>query len=141
LVTDKLFHDEFKLAVSTNHPLAIKKYINPNELIGETLLLLDEGHCLRDQALQFCQLNGAAEEQNVRGTSLETLRQMVIADTGITFIPNTAIQQSAKGIAYVPFEAPQPERIIYLVWRKTNPRTQLMAKLKQTIINMSNTFT
>lgn len=135
LLTEKLFDDEFKLAVAKNHPLAKQTVIKLDELIGQPLLLLDEGHCLRDQALQFCQLNGVDEEQNVRATSLETLRQMVIAGTGITFIPNIAIQNNNDNIRYIPFENPQPKRTIYLVSRKTNPRTELMQKLKKLIIH------
>ncbi|PCI17475.1 MAG: DNA-binding transcriptional regulator OxyR [Piscirickettsiaceae bacterium] len=135
LKADKLFDDEFMLAVSTGHSLAKNKRVNAAELINEPLLLLDEGHCLRDQALQFCQLNGAKEEQNVRATSLETLRQMVIAGTGITFIPKIAIQKSNDAIRYIPFESPKPKRSIYLVSRKTNPRVELMGQLKHIIIN------
>ena len=135
LLTEKLFDDEFKLAVAKNHPLAKQTVIKLDELIGQPLLLLDEGHCLRDQALQFCQLNGVDEEQNVRATSLETLRQMVIAGTGITFIPNIAIQNNNDNIRYIPFENPQPKRTIYLVSRKTNPRTELMQQLKKLIIH------
>lgn len=135
LQTEKLFDDEFKLAVAKNHPLAKQTVIKLDELIGQPLLLLDEGHCLRDQALQFCQLNGVDEEQNVRATSLETLRQMVIAGTGITFIPNIAIQNNNDKIRYIPFENPQPKRTIYLVSRKTNPRTELMQQLKKLIIH------
>jgi len=135
LLMEKLFDDEFKLAIAKNHPLAKQTIISPDELIGQPLLLLDEGHCLRDQALQFCQLNDVDEEQNVRATSLETLRQMVIAGTGITFMPNIAIQNNNDNICYIPFEEPQPKRTIYLVSRKTNPRTKLMEQLKELIIH------
>lgn len=133
LVAERLFDDIFKLAVSAQHHLAKQASISPSDLVGEPLLLLDEGHCLRDQALQFCQLNGAEEEQNVRATSLETLRQMVRANTGITFMPDIAIQNEDSNIQYIPFIEPQPQRTICLVWRKTTPKSLLINKLKQLI--------
>ncbi|WP_288355802.1 LysR substrate-binding domain-containing protein [uncultured Cycloclasticus sp.] len=135
LIAEKLFDDEFKLAVATNHPLAEQTIINPDELTNQPLLLLDEGHCLRDQALQFCQLSGIDEEQNVRATSLETLRQMVIAGTGITFMPTISIQNNDDNIRYIPFEEPKPKRTIYLVSRQTNPRTELIKQLKNLCVN------
>ncbi len=135
LIAEKLFDDEFKLAVATNHPLAERTTINPDELTNQPLLLLDEGHCLRDQALKFCQLSGIDEEQNVRPTSLETLRQMVIAGTGITFMPTIAVQNNDDNIRYIPFEEPKPKRTIYLVSRQTNPRTELIKQLKSLCVN------
>ena len=135
LVVKPLFDDIFKLAVSNQHPLCKKAAISAVDIIGEPLLLLDEGHCLRDQALQFCQLNGATEEQNVRATSLETLRQMVRANTGITFIPNIATQNSDEAICYIPFEDPQPKRTICLVWRKTNPRRILLERIEELLLD------
>jgi len=135
LIAEHLFNDPFKLAVSTQHPLAKKTSIRTEDLISEPLLLLDEGHCLRDQALQFCQINGANEEQDVRATSLETLRQMVRANTGITFMPEIAIQKNDDEIRYIPFSKPQPKRSICLVWRKTSPRLPLLNKVKALLQN------
>jgi len=131
LIAEHIFDDPFKLAVSTQHHLAKKTSIRIEDLINEPLLLLDEGHCLRDQALQFCQINGANEEQDVRATSLETLRQMVRANTGITFMPEIAIQENDNDICYIPFSKPQPKRSICLVWRKTSPRLSLLNKVKE----------
>ncbi|PHS72930.1 MAG: DNA-binding transcriptional regulator OxyR [Cycloclasticus sp.] len=137
LTFTSLFDDAFKLAVSSQHHLSNKLTVTPADIINEPLLLLDEGHCLRDQALQFCQLNGAKEEQNVRATSLETLRQMVRANTGITFMPDLAIREdySDGNIRYIPFKNPQPTRTICLVWRKTNPKIQLMTMLTELMQN------
>jgi len=129
LVSKKLFDDEFKLAVATDHPLSKKNIITTDDLMQQQILLLDEGHCLRDQSLQVCQLNGAEEQQDVRATGLETLRQMVKAGTGITFMPNIAINKAEKGIHYIPFSAPVPKRSIGLVWRKTTVRKELMEQL------------
>jgi LysR family hydrogen peroxide-inducible transcriptional activator len=129
LETQALFDDEFFLAVGREHPLAGNSVIMPSELLGQSLLLLDEGHCLRDQALQVCHINGAKAQQDVRATSLETLRQMVRAGTGITFMPKIAIPKHDDGIRYIPFKAPAPQRTIGLVWRKTSARKVLITEL------------
>lgn len=134
----ELFDDEFFLAVSVDNPLSKKKYIAQSDLYDHQLLLLDEGHCLRGQALQICQLNGAEEQQDVRATGLETLRQMVIAGTGITFMPKIAIHGAEEGICYIPFDKPVPKRTIGLVWRKTSVRTILMKKLIKLLTDTVN---
>ena len=74
-------------------------------------------------------MNGAEEEQDVRATGLETLRQMVKAGTGITFMPKIAIHEPEAGINYIPFVDPVPKRTIGLVWRKTSTRNKLMEQL------------
>ncbi len=129
LVSEHLFDDEFQLAVAQDNPLAKKKTIKQSDLSDYQILLLDEGHCLRGQALQVCQLNGVEEQQDVRATGLETLRQMVKAGTGITFIPEIAINRSESGICYIPFSTPAPSRSIALVWRKTSVRNELISFL------------
>ncbi len=129
LNTKFLFSDEFKLAVALDNPLATKKTIKQSDLHQHQLLLLDEGHCLREHALQICRINDAEEQQDVRATGLETLRQMVKAGTGITFIPEIAIHKSEPGICYLSFTDPVPSRNIGLVWRKTSARTELINHL------------
>ena len=129
LVSEPLFEDEFRLAVPPDHPLAQKASISQGELADHRLLLLEEGHCLRDQALEVCQLHGIGEEQDFRATGLETLRQMVKAGTGITFMPNIAIHKGETGIHYIPFDAPAPTRTIGLVWRKTSAKGQILERL------------
>lgn len=129
LETRKLFEDEFLLAVATDHPLAERATIAQPDLTNQQLLLLDEGHCLRGQALQICQLNHAEEQQDVRATGLETLRQMVRAGTGITFMPKIAIHEPEEGIRYIPFADPVPKRTIGMVWRKTSARNELLERL------------
>ncbi len=130
----KLFEDEFFLAVANDAPLAAKKTITQADLFDQQLLLLDEGHCLRGQALQICRLNGAEEQQDVRATGLETLRQMVRAGTGITFMPKIAIHEPEDGIRYIPFEEPVPKRTIGMVWRKTSARNELFELLTKLIV-------
>jgi LysR family hydrogen peroxide-inducible transcriptional activator len=129
LVTHPLFDDEFYLAVPSGHDLTRYATIDQTKLSGHRLLLLEEGRCLRDQALDVCQLNGISEEQDFKATGLETLRQMVRAGTGITFIPEIAKHAHEPGIEYIPFEAPAPVRTIGLVWRKTTTRQAVIEQL------------
>jgi len=124
-----LFEDEFYLALASDHPLARKQTIAQPDLLNQQLLLLDEGHCLRGQALQICQINDAEEQQDVRATGLETLRQMVKAGTGITFMPKIAILEPEEGIRYIPFDDPAPKRTIGLFWRRTSSRNELLEEL------------
>ena len=116
-----LFDDPFLLAVPLSHPLAKHKHVNQSDLRGEQLLLLEEGHCLRNQALEVCSLIGTSEQQDFRATSLETLRQMVVTGVGITLIPKLAMKKN-DGIAYVPFAKLGVSRTIGLVWRKTSAK-------------------
>lgn len=137
LESKAVFDDEFLLAVADNHPLAFNSVVEQADLQGEHLLLLDEGHCLRGHALQVCQTMGADEEQDVRATSLETLRQMVHAGTGVTFIPRIAVRRE-PGIRYIPFAAPAPSRTIGLVWRKTSARGELIQQLSGLVEKAAN---
>jgi len=125
----ELYQEPFYLAVPNNHFLAAKKQIDYNTLVGQSLLLLDDGHCLREQALEVCSLLGTNEQQNFRATSLETLRQMVSVGSGITLMPKMAIRKEDEHIAYLPFTEPQPSRRIGLVWRATSVDKNLLAEL------------
>ena len=129
LEAERLFEDAFLLATPADHPLARRATIDQAELAGQSLLLLDEGHCLRGQALQVCQLNGANEAQDVRATGLETLRGMVRTGLGITLIPKIALSPSDDWIRYIPFTPPAPSRTIGLVRRKTSARAALFTEL------------
>jgi len=133
--TIKLFDEPFLLAVSQDHALTRHKNIHTDDLEGHTLLLLDEGHCLREQALSVCQRIGAQESQHFRATSLETLRQMVASGTAMTLMPALAARPT-KGVQYLPFIKP-PSRQIALCYRKTTARQALMQKLADTIKQMA----
>jgi LysR family hydrogen peroxide-inducible transcriptional activator len=120
-----LFVEPFVLAVPTTHPLARRASVRLEDLEGESVLLLDEGHCLRDQALAVCSRAGATETQDFRATSLETLRQMVAAGAGITLLPELASRGAygnARGVTNLPFAKPAPSRQIGVVWRKSSAR-------------------
>ncbi len=127
----ELFRERFFLAAPTVHKLASKAHITPRDLQGEHLLLLEDGHCLRDQALEVCELAGASEYRHFRATSLETIRYMVASGTGITLLPEMAIGTERHGIAIIPFKPPAPHRSIGLAWRRTSPRQKLMQTMTE----------
>jgi LysR family hydrogen peroxide-inducible transcriptional activator len=125
LETAPLYDEPFTLAVPASHPLAERERVRIEDLKGETLLLLEDGHCLRDQALEVCSRIRVAEEQDYRATSLETLRQMVAAGHGITLLPELAAASpvgAARGLRIKPFIKPAPVRTIGAVWRKSTTR-------------------
>lgn len=129
LASTHLFDDPFLLACAKNHPLAKRASISMADLADETLLLLDDGHCLRNQALEFCYLARAHESGEFRATSLETLRHMVAAGTGMTLIPKIACLPTPN-LAYIPFvKKVAPLRKIGLVWRASTPQKKLMDTL------------
>ncbi len=127
-----LFEEPFLLAVPRGHPLARRRSITLDDLGRESLLLLEDGHCLRDQALDVCRMAGANEKSGFRATSLETLRQMVAAGVGITLLPRLAVAPpipASADIAMVPFDAPQPHRRLAMVWRRSTARAELLERL------------
>ena len=119
-----LFEEPFVLAVPDDHPLAHRKTrLKLADLSDESLLLLEDGHCMRDQALELCQLAGAGEKVGFRATSLETLRQMVAANVGITLLPTLAIKPPVArtdNVQLLEFSGHAPSRRIALVWRKSS---------------------
>jgi LysR family hydrogen peroxide-inducible transcriptional activator len=136
LHAEPLYDEPFVVAMPTAHPLAERKQLRAEDLRGATLLLLEEGHCLRDQALEVCSRIPISEKQDFRGTSLETLRQMVAADAGITLLPEFATRGSyaqSKGVAIRPFSKPVPVRHIGAVWRKSSPRGAALAAVAEVI--------
>ncbi len=119
----ELFEEPFLLAVPGGHPLGNKQTVDMSDLEDQELLLLEDGHCLRDQALEVCQLAGAHEQLDFHATSMETLRQMVAANTGITLMPALAVKPPVAHTDYLitrPFNPPGPARKIAMVWRKTS---------------------
>ena len=101
-----------------------------SDLKGQTLLLLEDGHCLRDQALEVCSRVDVREAEDFRATSLETLRQMVVAGLGITLLPELAVEPpfgSQRGLTMREFAKPAPSRTVGAVWRKSSTRTAAIA--------------
>ena len=127
-----LFEEAFVLAVPRNHRLAKARRVKLADLALESLLLLDDGHCLRDQALEVCAMTGAAEKPGFRATSLETLRHMVSANVGVTLMPSLSVHAPAPnspGVSLVPFSDPAPHRRIAMIWRRTSALTGLFHDL------------
>jgi LysR family transcriptional regulator, hydrogen peroxide-inducible genes activator len=125
-----LYVEDFTVALPNDHPLAAKSSIRIQDLKGQTLLLLEDGHCLRDQALEVCSRVDVREHEDFRGTSLETLRQMVVAGLGITLLPELAVESpfgSQRGLTVRRFAKPAPSRIVGAVWRKSSTRTAAAA--------------
>ncbi len=126
LETLPLFEEPFVLAVPAAHRLASGHGpVTESALSGEPVVLLEEGHCLRAQALALCDAAGARETGRVQATSLGTLVQMVANGLGITLLPATSVEVEARagsGIALRVFAAPVPGRRIGLVWRRGTAR-------------------
>jgi LysR family hydrogen peroxide-inducible transcriptional activator len=133
----KIFTEKFFLAVpKLLHGNALKfkrDKVSLNDIKDQKLLLLEEGHCLRDQALQVCKVSGADENKTFRATSLETLRNMVASGMGLTLMPALAMHEN-DGINYIPFDSKESaNREIALIWRKGNTRHDLFLKIIETI--------
>lgn len=126
-----LFSEPFYAAVHSDHELARSRSVQLSELTPYQVLLLEDGHCLRDQSLDLCRKVGALEFEGFRATSLETLRQMVASGNGITFMPALATKQDSfyfqsKAIRYIPFEEPDPSRTIAICYRNSSYREDLI---------------
>lgn len=125
LMSYPLFKEEFLLAISARHHLAKRKRIKMTELENQALLLLEDGHCMRDSALKVCYAAGASEAKEFRATSLETLRYMVAANAGMTLMPKLACQPN-DGICYLPFSQSKPLRTIGMVLRPSSAKKILL---------------
>ncbi len=131
--SEKIFEEPFLLAVPKNHELSKKKKITKADLHGKSLMLLEEGHCLRNQALEACSTLEAFEKEDFRATSLETLRQMVIAGVGITLMPRISKQKEDK-ISYIEI-INAPRRTIGLCWRKGYVKKGLIKEIIKIVKN------
>ena len=132
----ELYEEPFTLAVPASHALADQERVKVDDLRGETLLLLEDGHCLRDQALEVCSRVRVSEAADYRATSLETLRQMVAAGHGVTLLPELAAETpvgTARGLRIKPFARPAPSRTIGAVWRKSSTRTPAIEAIVETV--------
>jgi LysR family hydrogen peroxide-inducible transcriptional activator len=108
----------------------------PDLLSGDRLLLLEEGHCLRDQALAFCHLRQVGSIDTFGASSLSTIVQMVAYDLGLTLLPELSLELEAKraGIRLMRFTDPEPQRIIGLAWRASSPRKHDFVALGELIV-------
>ncbi|MDH5649695.1 MAG: DNA-binding transcriptional regulator OxyR [Gammaproteobacteria bacterium] len=134
-----LFNEPFQLAVARNEALADKSVISLNDLDNREILLLEEGHCLRDHALEVCLTAGALENAAFHASSLETLRHMVAEGMGITLMPELAVprkQTKNDTIRYLSFKEPKPIRRLGMLYRKGSYRKEAFTKI-QTLIQDS----
>lgn len=131
-----LFHDPFLLVAHRSHPLARRRRLQMGDLTDGVLLLLEEGHCLRAQALEVCRLAGARDSATFRASSLGTLVQMVANGIGITLLPRLAVEVELRGcdeLTAVPFTDPAPRRTVGLVWRAGSARREECLLLAEAI--------
>jgi len=99
------------------------------------LLLLEEGHCFRDQALSFCNIPSARPREGLDASSLSTLVQMVGAGIGVTLIPEmaVAVETRSASVAIARFDEPQPARTVGMVWRKTSPLARQLLRISEIV--------
>lgn len=144
VVVQPLYDEPFVVLMPADHSLAANAVIEPEQLTGADVLLLGDGHCLRDQILEACPNLQQSIDKDVSGrlrtgadgSSLETLRHMVASHFGITILPLSAAttSQYAKDVLVTrPFAAPAPQRTVALAWRASFPRHQAIDRLKNAI--------
>ena len=133
-----LFDEPMKLAVYQDHPWHDRDRVPMSDLAGEKLLMLEDGHCLRDQAMGFCFQAGADEDTHFRATSLETLRNMVAAGSGMTLVPRLAVPANAEegGVSYRPVVDPVPGSTISLLYRHYSVRRPCFNELAARISSL-----
>lgn len=125
IATASIAEDEFFLLCPDTHPLAKRNDLSPEQLKSEDVLLLEDGHCLREHALTACRLTPGRRSSEVGATSLHTLVQMVAGGMGVTLLPKIAAEGGAAAGAHVairPFETPIVGRSIGVAWREGGPR-------------------
>ncbi|MWP99146.1 DNA-binding transcriptional regulator OxyR [Glaesserella parasuis] len=134
-----IFNEKMLLAVSNQHKWATTTSIDLSKLRDQEMLMLDGGHCLRTQLMDYCLSIGAKENSHFKANSLETLRNMVAADEGIAFIPELAAKiGKTDNLHYIHFNNPEPYRTIGLIYRPGSPlrlRYERFAKEIQRIMS------
>ncbi|MBE0413966.1 LysR substrate-binding domain-containing protein [Yoonia sp.] len=142
LVETPIFAESFKLVRHLSE--RDKPVPNGETLRRMRLLLLEEGHCFRDQALSFCHVGHAVPREGLDGSSLTTLVQMVGAGIGVTLIPDMAVAVETRSapVCVAAFPDPQPSRTVGMIWRKTNPLADQLMQLadivQQSVMTMRN---
>ena len=130
-----LFFESFLLAAPRSHPLASKSPLTVEDLKREEMVLLTDGHCLRDQALQFCPSERSGKER-LQTAGLETLRHLVASGAGYSLVPRLAVRedpQLADLLVYRAFDGQQPGRDVALCWREGSPREADLAALRDLV--------
>lgn len=136
-----LAQDDFLLASPKGHPLSGREQLATGDLRGEDLLLLEDGHCLRDHALEACELRGSQITVPYQATSLATIVQMVANGIGVTLLPQMSVVAgitAGTNIVVTPFKKPRVAREIGLMWRKKTPRRAEFRLLGEKVVACSN---
>ncbi len=128
-----LFSEDFVLVRPSSQ--ADEPVPSPENLFQMRLLLLEEGHCFREQALSFCSANSARSSDGLDGSSLSTLVQMVGVGIGVTLLPEmaVAVETSSAPVSITRFEGVQPSRTIGMIWRKTSPLDEELRKISNVV--------
>lgn len=136
-LTEKfLYREEMKLAVSSKDVLASRtRPVSLSVLEGRAVLMLEDGHCLRDQALGYCFSAGAKEDSRFQATSMDTLLHMVASGTGMTLVPELACMEKA-GVHYLSFNRPPPSRDIVMLTRNKSSRIAAVQAISGLITEM-----
>ncbi|ELT47202.1 LysR family transcriptional regulator [Ochrobactrum sp. EGD-AQ16] len=136
LTQRKLFDDRFLIATSTNDQTVLASPMTQDNVALDRLLLLEEGHCMRDQALAVCSLPSQRQLVKYGATSMTTLLQMVSHGMGLTLIPEIAVRAEARSnhMRIVPFDGEQPKREIALFWRRQSMRREDFNALADCIV-------
>ncbi|NDY94533.1 LysR substrate-binding domain-containing protein [Wenzhouxiangella limi] len=132
LMARTLFEEPFVVAMPDGHPLSRNRELTMADLEDQELLLLEDGHCLREHALEVCQMTGAHEKLDFHATSMETLRQMVAANTGITLMPVLSVKPPVaptENLVTRPFDSKGPKRSIAMVWRKSSALADFLEQI------------
>ena len=134
--TRAVYDEPFVVAVPKGHPWEGRKRVSAEELAKESLLLLGEGHCFRDQVLELCHRprERSPISRTVEGGSLETIRQMVASGVGVTVLPATSVASGGDLVRIVAFARPVPVRRVGLAWRKSFPRPDAIEALRKAIL-------
>jgi len=140
LAVAPLYDEPFMVAVPRQHPLASRAQVSSEELKAETMLLLGTGHCFRDHVLEVCpefaRFSSDAEgiRKSFEGSSLETIKYMVASGMGVTVVPQLSVPQEPQPhVVYLPFAPPVPTRRVVLVWRRSFPRYEAIAALRNAV--------
>jgi LysR family hydrogen peroxide-inducible transcriptional activator len=140
--TARLYGEPLVVALPRDHALKRRKQIRAEDLLDETMLLLRTGNCFRDQVVEACPacrgdaFSGKQLQKTLESSSLETIRQMVAAGSGVTVLPATSVQGRAgldRRLEFRPFAKPAPKREIRLAWRSGYPMDRLVALVRKSV--------
>jgi LysR family hydrogen peroxide-inducible transcriptional activator len=136
VVTEFLYEEPFQVVVPQGHKWAKRRSVAPDELAGEHTILLNVGHCFRDQVLDACPELNQSDAHVTRTNSLETVRNMVASGLGVSVLPRDALtpRYHSRLVVPVPFTQPVPSRRIALAYRRSFPRPEAIAALRASVL-------